>query len=160
MNNFERIKILKRTRLTSTYSFTSSATKKCFGFTLIELMIAVAVVSILASVAYPTYVDHVTRSNRAEALRELTRFANLEEQYFIDHRNYTGNINELGVGSGSQYTTESGNYKIKLKSFDVNTGTFNLQAKALASQLANDSACAKIYITNTSKKTPEECWEQ
>ena len=56
------------------------------GFTLIEVMITVAIIGILASVAYPSYVDFVTRSNRVEALQELTRFANLQEQYFIDHR--------------------------------------------------------------------------
>ena len=134
---------------------------KVFGFTLIEVMIVVAIVGILATVAYPSYTAHVTRSNRAEALRELVRIANLEEQYFIDHRVYTGDISELGAGSSSTYyTTKSGKYKLMLQSFDVNSGTFELKAEALGMQFTNDPVCKNMYITDTGKKTPEICWEQ
>ncbi len=134
--------------------------KKKLGFTLVEVMITVTIVGILAAVTYPSYVEHVTRSNRAEALRHLTHFANLEEQFFVDNRVYTGSIKDLGIGSGTTYTTDSGNYKIKLKSFDAASGTFKLQAKALSTQLANDPDCKNIYITDTGAKTPTKCWEQ
>ena len=130
------------------------------GFTLIELMITVAIIGILAAVAYPSYTEYVTRANRAEALRELMRIANLEEQYFMDHRVYTGDISKLGVGSNVKFTTESGKYKLMLQSFDVNAGTFKLKAKALGIQFTNDSDCKNIYLTDTGKKTPADCWEK
>ncbi|WP_057830693.1 type IV pilin protein [Colwellia sp. TT2012] len=130
------------------------------GFTLIELMITVAIIGILAAIAYPSYTEYVTRANRTEALRELLRIANLEEQYFIDYRVYTNDISKLGVGSGIKFTTESGKYKLMLRNFNVNTRTFNLKAKALGIQATNDPDCKNIFITDTGKKTPSDCWEQ
>ena len=53
------------------------------GFTLIELLITVAIIGILAGVAYPSYTDFIVRSNRTEAQRELLHLANLQEQIFV-----------------------------------------------------------------------------
>lgn len=132
--------------------------KRQLGLTLIELMITVAIIGILASVAYPSYIDHITRSNRAEALRELTRFANLQEQYFIDHRVYSSTMKDLGIGSGTNYKLPSGNYRV----FPTipNVGTFQLRAKPLGTQYTNDVSCRSIRITNTGRKLPDVCWEK
>jgi type IV pilus assembly protein PilE len=130
--------------------------RKVKGFTLIELMITVAIVSILATVAYPSYNDFVIRSNRAEAPRELVRLANLQEQLFVDSRAYTTNISDLGVGSTAIYETPSHNYKI---SSSVVDNTFTLTADAQGTQKTKDTDCIKIEITDTGKKTPISCWE-
>lgn len=132
---------------------------KTLGFTLMEVMITVAIIGILASIAYPSYVDHITRSNRAEALQELTRFANLQEQYFIDNRVYSATMKDLGIGSGTNYKLPSQNYRI-VPTIPANAGTFRLRAKALGVQLANDPTCTNIDITDTGRKTPAVCWEQ
>jgi type IV pilus assembly protein PilE len=58
------------------------------GFTLIELMIAVAVVGILASIAYPSYTDHVRRTRRADAQGALMGLANAMERYFTQNSTY------------------------------------------------------------------------
>jgi type IV pilus assembly protein PilE len=129
--------------------------KKSAGFTLIELMITVAIAGILAAVAYPSYNDFVVRSNRAEAPRELVRLANLQEQLFVDSRSYTADISDLGVGSTAIYKTESKNYKI---SSTVVGNTFTLTADAQGTQKAKDVGCIKIEITDTGKKTPINCW--
>ena len=62
--------------------------RKARGFTLIELMIAVAVVGILATVAYPGYTDYSRRGKIAEAAGALGDFRTKMEQYFLDNRNY------------------------------------------------------------------------
>lgn len=129
--------------------------KKSAGFTLIELMITVAIVAILAVVAYPSYNDFVVRSNRAEAPRELVRLANLQEQLFVDSRAYTTNISDLGVGSTATYETPSSNYKI---TSTVVGNTFTLTADAKGAQATNDPGCTAITITDTGQKTPINCW--
>lgn len=60
------------------------------GFTLIEVMVVVAIVALLASVALPSYQDYVTRAKIAEATSQLPSIANKAEQFFADRRTYQG----------------------------------------------------------------------
>ena len=66
------------------------------GFTLIELMIAVVIIGILASVAYPSYTGYVVRANRSAAQSYLLNIANREQQYLMDARVY-GTKAQLGI---------------------------------------------------------------
>ncbi|MDM0044634.1 type IV pilin protein [Variovorax dokdonensis] len=58
------------------------------GFTLIELMIVVAVIAILAAIAVPSYNDYIRRGQVAEAFGELASYRSKMEQYYQDNRNY------------------------------------------------------------------------
>jgi type IV pilus assembly protein PilE len=66
------------------------------GFTLIEVMIVVAIVAILVAVAYPSYQNYVVRTNRAEAQNFLVELASRQEQYLANARAY-GTLVELNV---------------------------------------------------------------
>lgn len=74
------------------------------GFTLIELMVAVAIVSILAAVAYPQYTAYVTRSRLAEATGTLSVTRVRMEQYFQDNRNYGGTGCGVTMPTGDYFT--------------------------------------------------------
>ncbi|WP_448211402.1 type IV pilin protein [Colwellia sp. MEBiC06753] len=125
------------------------------GFTLIELMIAVAIVGILAAIAYPSYTDFVARSNRSEGQRELMRLANLQEQLFVDTRSYTADLADLNVDSN--YATDNYTYSATIAN---NGTTFTLKASAKTNQAAKDGACKDMTITNTGARTPATgCWE-
>jgi len=65
------------------------------GFTVIELLITVAIVAILVTVALPTYNNALVRANRAAAQAYLLDLANREEQYLLDARTYTTTVNYL-----------------------------------------------------------------
>jgi type IV pilus assembly protein PilE len=80
-----------------------------FGFTLIELMITVAIVGILASVAYPSYQDYIIRANRSTAQQFMLDIANREEQYLLDARTYTATIGTGGLNLTAP-TSISGRY--------------------------------------------------
>jgi type IV pilus assembly protein PilE len=127
------------------------------GFTLIEVMIVVAIIAILAAVVYPSYTDFVVRSNRAEAPQQLVRLANLQEQLFVDSRFYTNDLSKLGVSNTTTLETESKNYII---SSVVNGSTFTLKATAQGGQATRDAACKEITLTETGAKAPALCWEK
>ena len=76
------------------------------GFTLLELMIAVAIIGILASIGYPAYTQYVQRGKNAEAIANLQSLALLQEQYFRDNRIYPSTLASIGgTPSGSRYHT-------------------------------------------------------
>lgn len=58
------------------------------GFTLLELMITVAIIAILLAIAIPSYTDYVTRSKLTEAYNNLAAYRVSMEQYYQDNRNY------------------------------------------------------------------------
>jgi type IV pilus assembly protein PilE len=63
-------------------------TRACSGFTLIELMVTIAIVAILSSVAVPMYSDYVRRGQLPEAFTNLADYRVKMEQYYQDNRNY------------------------------------------------------------------------
>ncbi|TVT35889.1 MAG: prepilin-type N-terminal cleavage/methylation domain-containing protein [Marinobacter vinifirmus] len=70
------------------------------GFTLIELMIVVAIIGILAAIAFPSYQNYVTKTRRADAQAALTGFATAMERYYTDNRNTYEGAAEGGADSG------------------------------------------------------------
>ncbi len=64
--------------------------KKQQGFTLIELMISVAIIGILASIAYPSYQESVRKTKESEAKAALVSFASAMSQYYFDGLTYVG----------------------------------------------------------------------
>ncbi len=134
---------------------------KLKGFTLIELMIVVAIIGILASIAYPSYIDYVTRSARSEGVAAVMRVANLQEQYYLDNRAYATDMTELGL-SASPFVTEHGHYSVA----STGTTSFTITATAQGTQASRDSTCATITMTSAGKKGPVdsngkllECWK-
>jgi len=67
------------------------------GFTLIELMIVVAIVGILAAVAYPSYQDHVRKGNRAAAQAFMMEVAQRQQNYLLNKRKYAASLSLLKV---------------------------------------------------------------
>ena len=67
------------------------------GFTLIELMIVVAIVGILAAVAYPSYQDHVRKGNRAAAQAFMMEVAQRQQNYLLNNRSYAASVTDLGM---------------------------------------------------------------
>jgi type IV pilus assembly protein PilE len=84
------IRILKKDNVMSTTKIVPNMRRVQKGFTLIEMMIVVAVIGILAAIAYPNYIDYVRRGNVADATSQLQDFKLRMEQRFADNRTYQG----------------------------------------------------------------------
>ena len=130
------------------------------GFTLVEVMIVVAVVSILAAIAYPSYTRYVLRSKRNAVESYLMEVANLEQRYLLDARSYTANLStDLGTSVPSNLTSS---YTVTATVTSTPPG-FTLTATPIGAQLA-DTDCDTITLDQANQKTASgnagaaSCW--
>ena len=101
------------------------------GFTLVELLVVVAVIGILAAIAVPQYSDHVMRSKIAEATATLSEHRVRMEQYFQDNRTYVG-----ACAAGTVAPTPTGRYFTYACS-NLAATTYTVTATGVASQGMN-----------------------
>lgn len=131
------------------------------GFSLIELMIAVAIMAILASIAYPSYVRYVARSNRSAAESFMLEVASRQERYLVDARQYAPDLATLNM---TVPTTVSPNYSITIINVTSSPPGYVIQATPLGNQAVNDTNCANLTIDNTGNKAASgpggmsACW--
>lgn len=79
------------------------------GFSIVELMIVVGVVSVLATLAVPTYHDFQAKAKQMEAKTALSHMANLQDAYYLEHGHY-GSLRQIGWSiSGNEYECEHHN---------------------------------------------------
>jgi type IV pilus assembly protein PilA len=76
------------------------------GFTLIELMIVIAIIGILAAIAIPQFSAYRKRSYNSSANADLRNAATAQEAYYVDEETYTSDINNL-TGSYGLYTSKN-----------------------------------------------------
>jgi type IV pilus assembly protein PilE len=100
---------------------------KAAGFSLLELMIVIVIVAILAAVAYPSYQQHIVRTNRAAAQQYLLEVSSLQHQFILDNRSYATTLATLG---SSPATAISDNYTVTITGVNntASPPTFTLQA--------------------------------
>ena len=138
------------------------------GFTLLELMIVVAIIGILAAIAYPSYQDSVRKSRRADAKAALLGFSNAMERRFTVMNTYKGAATGgADTGEPTIYPTEApidGGTKYYGLTINAADGSsFTLWAAPKGAQASDP--CGTLTLTHTGTKdvsgasyTKDQCW--
>jgi type IV pilus assembly protein PilE len=122
------------------------------GFTLVELMVVVAIVAILAAIAIPTYGRYAYRARRPDGQELLLRIANAQERYYAVYNVYD-DLKTIGYSNTAGTRSEKGYYEVVV----VQGGTNDWQsyvAIAAPSGVQINDACSSLSIDNTGSKLP------
>jgi type IV pilus assembly protein PilE len=124
------------------------------GFTLIELMIVVAIVGILATIAYPSYQQYIIRSNRVAAQSQMMEIANLQQQFLIANRTFADSTT-LSASGFSLPPEVSRHYDFAVTLDEVAT-----QPRYLITftPKANQSTDGTLTLDSNGTKSPLDKW--
>lgn len=127
------------------------------GFTLLEVMIAMVILSILATIAFNAYHGQVRKGRRVEAIQTLTAMQLAQEKYRMTNTSY-GALNDVW----SATATENGLYNLQISGVTATGYTLTAVAQGdQANDVHNGTACSTLTlaVTNTViSKTPSGCW--
>lgn len=125
------------------------------GFSLLELMVVVAVITILAAVAIPAYGRYAYRARRADGKELLLRVANAEERFYSTANAYF-DLSTTNAPYSSGATSEKGYYTLSLA---LNTASGSSSGQSFTATVTpvgaqSQDACGALTIDNTGTKTP------
>jgi type IV pilus assembly protein PilE len=128
------------------------------GFSLLELMIVVAIVGILAAIAFTVYSAQVQKARRTDARTAVLDLAGREERFFSVANNYSSTSTDVGYGGGFPQTVGSGagDYLLSITIPDptfVGLGPSYVIAATAINQQVADSSCASFSINQLGKQS-------
>ena len=132
------------------------------GFTLIELVVTILIVSILAEIAYPSYIKSIAKTKRRAAEACLSNFATHMERFYTTNLRYDKDSAGTDIVLPSldcASTQNSGaDYQFTLSAVARSTYTLQAAPKSTSAQVTRDAACATLTLDHTGTRAPTSCW--
>jgi len=127
------------------------------GFSILELMIVVAIAVVIAAIAIPSYQEQARKGRRAAATAALIDATSRQEQFFLDNKTYTTTI--IAGGLNMAAVIESGTYAL---SVDAPTGACLVdrcyRVRATPQGVQAGDKCGVLTVDSDRVKTPNNCW--
>lgn len=132
------------------------------GFTLVEVMVVVAIVGILASIALPNYSEYIRRTERTEAITRLLQAANWLEQQYTVNNSYLINGGTIALPADLNQSPATGTAKYRLNIVKSDATLFVLKAESLEEDRCGsytlDQTGFRDIIDADDDSTAELCW--
>ena len=129
---------------------TTTTPNRASGFTLIELMITLAIVAILAAIAVPAYNDQVRKGRRAGAKALLMDIAGRQERYYTANSTYADTLAKLGLTTTA--STNDGSYLVSVAP-DAGGIALGFVLTATLQGAFTDPKCGNLSMAATGAKT-------
>ena len=135
------------------------------GFTLIEILIVVAIIGLLVGIALPAYQGSVLRSGRAEAKNELLQVASDQERFFSSNNTYSTDPIPLDDTVDTTRVTQNSLYSIAVAACAGGAITNCFVATATAQNTQTDDDCTTLTFSSTGVRgatgaSTDECWQR
>ncbi len=133
------------------------------GFTLIEILIVIAILGIIAAIAYPSYLDSVVKARRSDARTALLDLSQRIERFYSENNTYTGAAAAVG---GTPQMSDENWYQVTINVTGGGTG-YTLTAAPQGQQATRDTFCQSFTYNNLGQEgttggswTAAQCWQR
>ncbi len=141
-------------------------TARARGFTLIEVLLVLAILGLLTAIAVPMYGDHMMKVRRGDGKRLLMDISSRMERFYFDNTTYTTNLQQLGFALTTNVPSEEGFYTAKVETATAGcpiATCYKVTADVKGAQV-DDTYCGNLSLDSMGRKTvsttnpADHCW--